>query len=230
MAEKLLSATFVERTTKLGRHCDGGGLYLRVRRGKRCLLKRWLMRWKPKGAHASWASEIHIGDTATYTLVQARERAAEIRRQIAEGKDPAQQRRELFAAKAAAAAAAAKAISFKEAAERFLTDKPRDAGWHQTLRDFAYPVIGSMPVAAIDTVHVADVLRPIWKEKHVTAKRLRGRLEAICGWAASMRLRSSENPARWRDNLDAIFDNSKDEVAGHNALNYDAVPRLRGEA
>jgi integrase len=221
MAEKLLSATFVERTTKLGRHCDGGGLYLRVRRGKRGLLKRWLMRWKPKGQHAYFAKEIHIGDTATYSLAQARERAAEIRRQIAEGKDPAQQRRDLFAARAAEAV---KVISFKEAAERFLIDKPRDASWHQTLGAYAYPVIGGMPIAAIDTVHVADVLRPHWKSKHVTMKRLRGRLEAICGWAASMRLRSGENPARWRDNLDSIFDNSKDEVEGHNSLYYDAVP------
>jgi hypothetical protein len=34
----------------------------------------------------------------------------------------------------------------------------------------AYPIIGDLPIAAVDEALVLQVLRPIWKEKTVTAQ------------------------------------------------------------
>lgn len=49
--------------------------------------------------------------------------------------------------------------------------------------------------------HVLAALEPIWTDKPETASRVRGRIEAVLDYAAARRLRSGENPARWRGNL-----------------------------
>ena len=51
--------------------------------------------------------------------------------------------------------------------------------WTNTLRIYAYPVLGSLSVQDIDTALVMRVLEPIWKEKTETASRVRGRIEAV---------------------------------------------------
>jgi hypothetical protein len=42
-----------------------------------------------------------------------------------------------------------------------------------TLRDYAFPVIGSLKLNEIQPHHIADVLRPIWLSKPETASRLK---------------------------------------------------------
>lgn len=51
--------------------------------------------------------------------------------------------------------------------------------WENTLKTYAYPVIGDLPVAEVDTLHVLKVLEPIWREVPETASRLRGRIETV---------------------------------------------------
>ena len=48
-------------------------------------------------------------------------------------------------------------------------------------------------------------LDPIWKTKPETASRLRGRIEAILGWASVRGYRQGENPARWKGHLDQLL-------------------------
>jgi len=64
-----------------------------------------------------------------------------------------------------------------------------------------------LPAAAIDAALVLRVLEPIWKEKSVTASRLRGRIERVLGWAGVMGYRDNNipNPARWKDNIDHLL-------------------------
>ena len=52
------------------------------------------------------------------------------------------------------------------------------AQWEATLATYAEPVIGALPVQAIDTGLVLKVIEPIWTTKPETASRLRGRIEA----------------------------------------------------
>jgi integrase len=63
---------------------------------------------------------------------------------------------------------------------------------------YAYPVIGQLAVADVDTEAVMNVLRPIWHAKPETASRVRGRIEAILSAAKVEGLRPGENPALWR--------------------------------
>ena len=65
----------------------------------------------------------------------------------------------------------------------------------------AYPVIGTLPVQAVDTGLVLKALEPIWAAKPETASRLRGRIESVLDFAKVHGYRDGENPARWRGHL-----------------------------
>jgi hypothetical protein len=69
--------------------------------------------------------------------------------------------------------------------------------WASTLATYAAPVIGALPVAAVDTAHIIKILQPIWQSRTETATRLRSRIESVLDWATVFR--TGENPARWRN-------------------------------
>jgi integrase len=83
-----------------------------------------------------------------------------------------------------------------------------------------------MSVADITTAHIMKVLEPMWHEKTETAARVRGRVEAVLGWATVSGYRSGENPARWRGHLDNLLAgrNKVRSVEHHPALPYAEMP------
>jgi integrase len=237
MPSKLLSATFVERVTKVGRYSDGANLFLRVRSGKRGIAKNWLMRWKPRGQGAKWSREMFLGGYPTFSLAEARERARKLAQVIHDGGDPAADQRARLAAQAIeqakAEAEAAKAVDFQTAALRFLADNEHDPEWLRSLKLHVFPAIGGMLVSTIELAHVADLLRPIWRSRHTTAKRVRGRIQAVLDWCRVQGLTEGQNVARWKGNLDKIFASSNSKagkalakVEHHKALPYAEAPAV----
>lgn len=240
-----LSALQVERLSRVpGMHCDGGGLYLRVTsktsrswvyrfmlggRARREQLNGLLATGKPKPKGPK-ATEIGFGPFPEITLADAREKAAQARRLKALGKDPKAEREAL---RAAIEAEQARAITFKQCAERYID--AHKAGWRNskhakqwsaTLETYAYPVFGHLPVSAIDVPLVTKVLEPIWSTKPETASRVRGRVESILDWATIRGHRTGENPARWRGHLESVFParTKVKQVQHHAALAYRDVP------
>jgi hypothetical protein len=57
--------------------------------------------------------------------------------------------------------------------------------WLYTLEEFAFPVIGDLPVDQVNMEHILSILSPIWATKTETASRLRGRLEWVLAAATS---------------------------------------------
>jgi integrase len=105
------------------------------------------------------------------------------------------------------------------------------AQWPATLGTYAYPVFGDLPVGQVDTALVMKALEPIWNEKTETASRLRGRIEAVLGWATTSGYRSGDNPARWRGHLENLLA-KKSKVAPvehHAALSYAELPDFMTE-
>jgi len=100
------------------------------------------------------------------------------------------------------------------------------AQWEATLKTYAEPVIGALPVQAVDTALVLKVLEPIWTAKPETASRLRQRIEKILDFAKVRGYRDGENPARWRGHLDKLFPaiSKVRTVQHHAALPYEALP------
>jgi integrase len=232
MRTGLLPATY--RTMKKpGLHADGGCLYLQVTadddgnvRGR-----SWIFRYQ-RGARVR---DMGLGSVATFTLVDAREKAREYRKLLLEGLDPIEQRNARVAKNLAASAAV---MTFDQAAESYM--RQHRAGWKNlvhsrqwtsSLKTYVSPVIGALPVQAIDTALVMKVIEPLWREKTETASRIRGRIEAVLGWATVSGHRAGDNPARWRGHLANLLPSRRKVAAVTHvtALPYSEMPSFMAE-
>ena len=132
----------------------------------------------------------------------------------------------------------ARGITFDKAVELFLVgnevgwkNQKHRLEWRTSLRVYASPIIGTLPVGSIDTSHVTKVLDPIWHEKTETASRIRGRIERVLDWARVRGYRAAgENPARWRGHLEETYParGKVRPVEHHAAVTIDAMPTLYG--
>jgi integrase len=212
-----LTARKVESTKTPARLADGLGLYLIVE-GE--FSKNWVFEYQFNGKRRYMG----LGSALDVSLADAREKRNEYRKLKANGVDPLQQKR---AARAAQALTDAKAVTFKEAATRYMDanragwDKRHALAWQSTLEQYAYPRFGDLPVGAVDEALVLAVLEPIWKTANVTATRLRGRIESVLDWAKAMKLREGENPARWRGHLEKLLMAPK---RAHRIKHFDSMP------
>jgi integrase len=188
-----------------GRYGDGAGLYLVVRGPTQ---RFWVFRYVRNGR----MREMGLGGAAGRTgvsLVEAREKAHDLYKIHRAGRDPLAEK---AAAKAFQLVAAGKAVTFKAEAERYIAaqeagwrNAKHAAQWSSTLETYAYPVIGPLPVSAIDVGLVLKCLEPIWSSKPETASRVRGRIEAVLDASRARGNREGENPAMWKGNLDHLL-------------------------
>jgi integrase len=181
---------------------DGGGLYLRV---SGTGAKSWVFRFQLDGKRR----DMGLGPYPDILLAEARAKASVHRKQRHDGIDPLDAKE---AQRRAQRLSVARGRTFREMAEEFIGRN--EAGWRNakhrqqwrnTLRTYAYPVIGELPVAAIDTGLVVQVLDPIWADKPETASRVRGRIEAVLDAATVRGFRQGANPAQWKGNLAHIL-------------------------
>ncbi|WP_202904896.1 site-specific integrase [Marinomonas sp. S3726] len=84
--------------------------------------------------------------------------------------------------------------------------------------NYAFPIIGHLPVSTINKTHVLNVLQPIWLDKNETASRLRGRIETILDYAKAKEYREGDNPAAWKGMLKPLLpEPSKIQTRKHHA-------------
>jgi integrase len=237
MARKVerLTALKVEKAKRPGMYADGAGLYLQVTSEG---AKSWIYRFSLNGK----AREMGLGSLSALGLADARAEAATCRRLRQGGIDPIEARK---AERAERKVEAAKATTFKQAAESYISahragwrNAKHASQWQNTLATYAYPLIGELPIHTIDTDLVLKVLQQeviessgkaavtLWQAKPETAGRLRGRMEAILDAAKARGVREGENPARWRGHLDHMLPPKAKvrRVKHHPALPYAELP------
>lgn len=218
-----LTALKVEKLKEPGMYADGGGLYLRITKDG---TKNWVYRFMLNG-RARWMG---LGPVPLFGLQEARGKALDARRLRHDGNDPIETRR---AIRMQQRLDAAKAISFDECCSTYIKahragwgNAKHGAQWESTLATYAKPIIGALPVQAIDTGLVLKVLEPIWTVKPETASRLRQRIEKVLDWARVRGYRTGENSARWKGHLDKLLPATAKvrRVVHHAALPYAEVP------
>ena len=98
-------------------------------------------------------------------------------------------------------------------------------GWQQTMKNYVYPTIGKLTVAAVDTALVRQCVEPIWRTKTATANNVRRRIEGVWSWAKTHGYCSGDNPARWDGHLEhSLASVSKVRKTQHHAaLPYTAI-------
>ncbi len=201
-----------------GRHGDGNGLYLVVDPSG---ARRWIVRVVVKGQKnrkgGPLRTDFGLGGADIVPLPQARERALAYRRLAKQGLNPrfnAQKEVPTFEE-------VARQVHF----ERLPTWKNVKHGqqWLNTLRDYAFPKIGRMPIDRIGQPEVMMCLSPIWTEKHETAKRLAQRIKTVLDVARSKGLRSGENPVAAIKEAGAL-PKVKARPVHHKAMHWKDVP------
>jgi integrase len=217
-----LNALKVSRTKKPGYYGDGGGLWLQVSSGG---TQSWVFRFTMNGR----SREMGLGSLNTVPLALARETSRDCRLLTRAGIDPIENRREKVAKDILEVA---KAVTFDACAEKYIyahepgwRNQKHVAQWRNTLKNYVSPVVGSLPVQAIDVGLVMKILEPIWNEKTETASRVRGRVESVLDWATARGYRTGDNPARWRGHLENLLPRRSkvQTVIHHAALPYSEI-------
>lgn len=195
---------------KPGRYFDAHGLYLQVpepgQKQPRQSRASWLLRYERHGKER-WMG---LGKLADFELDEARERARKGRQLVADGVDPLQARQEERIKRTSeAAAAAARSKTFQQCAQLYF-DR-HSAGWKNqkhiaqflsSLSAYAYPKIGSLPVAHVNRDLILACVGPIWNTKNATAARVLRRIKGVLDFAKVQGWRDGENPAAWDGNLE----------------------------
>jgi len=181
--DRALTALQVKQAKQPGKLADGNGLYLVIDPSG---AKRWLQRLVVQGRRR----DLGLGSATLVTLAEAREKALVNRKVARDGGDPLALR-----------VPTEKVPTFAEAAElvhgehEIAWKNPKHAQqWLNTLRQYAFPTLGPMPVSQIATHDILKVLSPIWLSKAETARRVRQRIGTVLDWSKAAGHRSGDNP------------------------------------
>jgi integrase len=205
-------------TAKVGKYGDGNNLYLIVSdSGSRKWILRFTWRGRPK--------EMGLGSATSVSLAEAREKAVDAKRKIAQCLNPIDDRRR----DAGIPTFGAMADSVLESLSAGFRNAKHRAQWKMTLEIYAAS-LRKIPVDEVTTDDVLAVLKPIWLNKAETASRLRGRIEKVLDAAKARGLRQGENPAQWRGHLDHLLSKPSKLARGHHpAMPYDRVSQFIGQ-
>ena len=171
-----------------------------------------------------------LGPAHLVSLAETREKAQSAQRELLEGINPLEKKRER---KRLQALSKSQMMTFSECAKTYIEahksgwkSEKHASQWANTLKTYAGPVFGDLPVAEVDTSMVVNCLSAIWTTKHETASRLRGRIERVLGWATTSGYRSGENPARWKGHLENLLArrNVLDEPKNSPSLPWKRIP------
>lgn len=181
-----LTATKIKTLTEPGRYIDGDGLMMEIAPGGS---RSWKLRVRVDGKRRDFG----LGSLSIVTLTEAREKAREYRRLIAQGIDPVAERKKEKIVIPTFRAAAEQVHAEHKASWK---NGKHQVQWITTLETYAYPFIGDRLVNDIEGPHIRKALLPIWLSKPETARRVRQRIGAVLDWAYVNGFRDSEAPMR----------------------------------
>lgn len=151
---------------------DGKGLRLAI---KPTGSASWVLRAAKNGKEYN----IGLGDYPSMSLDKARKLADETRNQIKDGKDPLAAKQEKNAIP-----------TFQEAATQYHRQKVEpirsikySKQWLHDFKRLVFPHIGRIRIDSLNTHLVVNCVDKIWKETHVTAKRVLQRIIAVADYA-----------------------------------------------
>lgn len=216
-----LSALKIKSISTAGYHLDGSGLYLKVTPAG---TKSWIFKY----ALNKKTVEMGLGSIDDVGLAEARETVQSYRKMLLRGIDPKADRssqRHLRNAQ--------QSQTFEKCASAFIESKrsgwsntKHTDQWTNTLTAYAYPVMGQLAPSDITVGHLMQILSPIWSTKHVTATRVRSRIEQVLDYARVMGYSSGENPARYQGNLKTLLPAvTKRDISKHfDSMPFEQVP------
>jgi integrase len=222
VGKRSFTNTWVNSTKSLGYHADWGckGLYLQVTQTQTQINKSWLFRYT--SPISKIRREMGLGSLQGVPLIKARQLVLDYRALIADKKDPIEEEKQK---KLKTKAQQTKKITFDEASKDLIdakkaewTNEDHHQQWINTLKTYASPTIGNIPVNEITTDHIIGILRqpvmvdkkiklkkPFWEARTETATRVRQRIESVIDMCKALGKFQGENPARFEGHLSTIL-------------------------
>ena len=180
-AQNRLSASFI-KTAPVGKHCDGGGLWL-VKRADGGA--QWVLRVTIHGRRR----EMGLGGFPSLGLAEARKQAGRWRSVAAANRDPIKEREaEARSARREDISLAVITADAFEARRAELKGDGTAGRWLSPLNLHVLPKLGKVPVTDLDQRDIRDCLAPIWHEKADTARKAMNRLSIVIKHAAALGL------------------------------------------
>jgi len=214
-------------------HSLGGGLYLKKDGDANLFIFRYQVDKQAKKMSLHAYHQVHN------TLGNARLRVLELKARVKQGIDPKEEEQLELLEKEQRLKELAKAKEQQEATFEKMTYETIEArkgdwtnhksiqSWENTLKRYAFPVIGHIPVSEVTKEHIVKILQPIWLTKHETAKRLRSRIELVFSHSIFYGHRITNNPAAYKDNLRVPLPLPKSvKKRKHKALPYKDLPNF----
>ncbi|MET4846922.1 tyrosine-type recombinase/integrase [Bradyrhizobium japonicum] len=219
MARNRLTTTQCNARRKAGKLADGDGLYLQTSpNGNKSFVFVFIRSGRRR--------EMGLGPFGTGTgqvsLAAARDKADEVRAILGRGGDPFT---ELSSRRATSRTFGAFVDEWIGGMEEGWRNEKHRAQWKSTLGNGYCASLRKRPIGEVTTDDVLKVLKPIWRTKAETARRIRGRIERALDAARAAGERAGENPARWRGHLSELLSKPEKLQRGHHkAIPYKDVP------
>ena len=209
---KTLTAAFVRTVTEPGRYGDrrgGHGLSLLVKPMKTGRTSR---SWSQRIIIGGKVSTLGLGSYPKVSLAEARAKALENARAVAQGKDPRGGAIPTFAE--------AVEIVIKLHEPTWRNGTRTAAIWRQSLQDHANPKLGRRRVDEILVGHVLEAVTPIWHQKPEMARKVRQRVSTVMKWAVAQGYRQDDpaGPA-----INAALPRRNGKTSHYRALDYREV-------
>lgn len=163
-----------------GKHADGQGLWL-VKRDKD--VGKWVLRIAIVGKRR----EMGLGRWPDVSIAEAREKAADARKQVRDGIDPVLERTKVKRAPGAITLSQAVEGCF-EAKKAELKNDGANGRWMSSLKLYVLPKIGKLPVVEIDQHELKATFEPIWQSKPEAARKALNRVNLALKYAAALGL------------------------------------------
>ena len=213
-AKNKLTAGFL-RTAPVGKHGDGGGLWL-VKRADGGA--QWVLRVMVQGRRR----EMGLGGFPSLGLAEARKAAEHWRAVAKAGRDPVKQRE--AEARAARREDISLAVLTADAFESRKAELKGDGAagrWLSPLERHVLPKLGRVPITDLDQRDIRDTLAPIWHTKSETAAKALGRLSIVLRHAAALGL---DVDLQATDKAKALLGKSRHEPKHIPAMPWADVP------
>lgn len=179
----------IKHGKKQEKYFDGGGLFLLAHPNGS---KYWRLNYRFNGKQKTIAIGVHGNKAGQVSLAQARQKAHEFKKQVSEGVDPSQKKKQdKFEHKNAFSVVAMEWVD--QMSNKWSKDHAKDV--QHTLESNIFPFIGDEPINKVTTQNLIQVLKKIEKRGALgVLKKLRQRCNNICIYAKVMGYIES-NPA-----------------------------------
>ena len=205
---------------KNGKYHDGKGLYISITSPG---TGKWSLRYRLD--HKS--REMGLGTFPEISIVDARQKAEDNRRQILNKIDPIEDKRKQEVLRNQ------QGKKFSYIADLYISAKKKEEWrnpkseqqWRNTITSYAVPFLDKKPLIEINIDDIQELLLPIWSSKTETARRLQQRLFRIFGFAKIKKWYEKDNPALWTGGLKEIMSDPYKihKVKSFASLNYSNI-------